>query len=616
MRARSLTTCLLLALVACGCWYGLAAFSGGGRESQAISDETALWLLRHARARLSGKLAAASSDRQAAPLQATEPRPTTLFITTYKRGYTLRPRPVVATAESIFAALKPALDAVSTLLVSAQPEASAHETIPDRIQIDVLDGGLEPLAKPGERESGERAGSNRQSRLTAAEFIDVGVEGVAVETPDRTFYLLPSEIIYEAIAAEDPAEQGTEDLLARAMAHLGLEGHAWKSARTKLSRFRTISFIEDHSHGVALRLVRGAVPRGDRNKAQLLAAARAGGDYLIRAQRPNGSFYYYYDPRDDQFSSRAYNMLRHAGTVFSLLDLYAQTRDRRYLESARRGAGFLKTRFRQAGDRTSLYVLDNDGKAKLGGNGLALIALARQAELDPRAADLDAAKRLANLIMAMQHRSGEFDSYYRLRGDEPAGGVSLYYPGEAILGLVSLYRITGDRRLIDSARRGADYLIRSQRRMPALPPDAWLMQALESLHKVGREKKYADHALALADQMMAAQYAGDAPAGYSGGFKPGMPRPTPAASRAEGMIAAYRIARAIDDARASRIAASVRSSVRFQLAHQFDSDNSFMLANPARAAGGFRAGFTSGRVRIDFVQHNISSLVAAADALY
>jgi len=35
----------------------------------------------------------------------------------------------------------------------------------------------------------------------------------------------------------------------------------------------------------------------------------------------------------------------------------------------------------------------------------------------------------------MQHPDGSFESYLRLRGDERVGGVSLYYPGEAMLGL-------------------------------------------------------------------------------------------------------------------------------------------------------------------------------------
>ncbi|HEX8183178.1 MAG TPA: hypothetical protein VF747_00455 [Blastocatellia bacterium] len=349
---------------------------------------------------------------------------------------------------------------------------------------------------------------------------------------------------------------------------------------------------------------------------RLLAAARAGGDYLIRVQKPDGSFHYFYDPLEDRFSARAYNMVRHAGTALSLFDLYKATRDARYLDAANRAVNFLKTRFRPARESDAAYVLDNDGKAKLGANGLALLALARQAELDPKSADRENAAKLANLIILMQRKDGSFESYYRIRGDEAHGSVSLYYPGEAILGLVELFRLTGDKRLLDSARRGAEYLIESQRSMGSLPADAWLMQALEALFKVERRPKYAEHTIALAEAMIAEQYTENDSPLYAGGFRPGPPRATPAASRAEGMVAAYRLARSMKDARASKIASALKASVRFQISQQFDKNNGLSLPAPDKAAGGFRQSISSTRIRIDFVQHNISSLVGVADALY
>jgi hypothetical protein len=162
--------------------------------------------------------------------------------------------------------------------------------------------------------------------------------------------------------------------------------------------------------------------------------------------------------------------------------------------------------------------------------------------------------------------------------------------------------------------------------MNPLPLDAWLMQALEALHDTRREqkyfnekydnKKYVDHALRLAEKMMADQYTASAPAGYAGAFGPGRPRSTPAASRAEGLLAAYRIARSIDDPRATRIEAALKASTRFQLSQQFTADNGRGLPDPERARGGFRESLTSKRIRIDYVQHNISSLLGVAYTLY
>jgi hypothetical protein len=245
------------------------------------------------------------------------------------------------------------------------------------------------------------------------------------------------------------------------------------------------------------------------------------------------------------------------------------------------------------------------------------VAMAKLIELDQKSSAHRAnAVRLATQILAMQRKDGSFQTRYRIRSTDPEGTASLYYPGEAILGLVRLFKLNGDRRLLAAARGGANFLIESQRKMMVLPPDAWLMQALEALYDVGHERKYADHTIALADGMIAEQYAEGYPDSYAGGFGPGPPRSTPAASRAEGLVSAYRVARAVGDDRATRISTSLKASARFQLMQQFTTENSGSLPNPTQARGGFREGLTSLRIRIDFVQHNISSLLGIAAVLY
>jgi AMMECR1 domain-containing protein len=580
------------------------------RSSAQVSNETIAWLLKQARGCLSGKQKSASLEKQAAPLEAKQSRRTMLFITTFSRrgSSALASIPAMGTGDTLTAALKTVLDSIS---IPEAVENSSNQSIlpaePDRIQIDILDGSFAPLDKPD---------YSLHSNMKAAEMISIGEEGIAVENGGRMLCVLPSGIIYNSIASETAETQRADDLLDRATTHLGLASGAWRSPQVKLSRFRTLSFVEDASHNRAVSIASGFARIKDTESKQLIASARAGGDYLVRVQKPDGSFHYSYDALKDRFSAQAYNILRHAGAAFSLFDLYRATHDVRYLDAARRAVSFLKTRFRPSRESNAIYVLDNDGKAKLGANGLALLALTRQMELDPKSADPESAVKLANLILLMQRKDGSFESYYSVRGDEPQGSVSLYYPGEALLGIVQLFKLNGDNRLLDSARRGAEYLIESQRRMTSLPPDAWLMQALEVLFKVERTSKYAEHAIALAETMIAEQYTEQQSSVYAGGFRPGLPRSTPAASRAEGMVAAYRLARSIKDSRASKIASALKASAWFQLSQQFSKDNTFFLPDPTRAAGGFREGITSMRIRIDFVQHNISSLLGVAEAIY
>ena len=350
-------------------------------------------------------------------------------------------------------------------------------------------------------------------------------------------------------------------------------------------------------------------------RAKLIAAAKAGGDYLIRMQKADGSFYYLYDPARDLVEPQTYNIVRHAGAILSIFDLYQNTRDTKYLECARRAIVFLKTRFRRSRSGNAEYVLDFDGKAKLGAIGLSLAALAEQLRFDREFADSRSAARLAKMIMSMQRKNGSFEMRYRLQSDD--GFESLYYPGEALLGLIRLFKQTGDRKLLDAANRGIEFLIGSQQKLARLPADSWLMQAISDLCSASPREKFAEHAIAIAEVMIAEQYdETDEPVEYAGGFGPGPPRSTPAASRGEGLVAAYRLARSISDSRGLRIAKSLKSCARFQLAQQFTPANGGSLANSARAMGGFRESLTSMKVRIDFVQHNISALLGIAEAVY
>lgn len=621
-RRLAVSPCLRLALAVC-----LLSYADGDGvtlpSASPVARQTCAWLLKQARARLGGNLI----DEAGAPQAVKAARPTTLFVTTFRRGQSARP--LTGSGPTLLAALKAALDSLAsnTSPASSAPEAAAspsrqtdhaakaqvaasrpanHSTgygsAPDRIQIDILDGEFAPLEKPAE--------IDRDEPWSAAQLIRPGGEGLAMATREQTFYLPPSQLINSRFFAANADEQTAADLLDRAANYFAVKD--WRAADVQLRRFRTLAFVEDGLHQAAIDLT-GSGSLEEINRERLNRAAHLGGDYLIRAQKNDGSFHYDYDPYAESASGRDYNILRHAGATIALFQLYEATHATRYVEAARRAVVYLKSRFRRARPGEALYVLDDDGKAKLGAGGLALIALALQMRLDARSADPAKALRLANLILHMQARDGSFASYYALQG-EPEDRQSLYYPGEALLGLIELYRLTGDQRLIAAARRGADYLIETQTRMAALPPDAWLMQALEGLFAIKRDSRYARHAIALAEVMISTQYTStQAPvAVYVGGYRPGVPRATPAASRAEGLLAALRLARLTEDARAAPIAEALKLSARFQLSQQFTADNSFYLASPERAAGGFRESLTSARIRIDYVQHNISALLGIA----
>ena len=92
-------------------------------------------------------------------------------------------------------------------------------------------------------------------------------------------------------------------------------------------------------------LYRGHRLWGEYSRNQLLSAAQGGGKYLIQSVQPDGRFIYFYDPIKDAHDNR-YNISRHAGAVYAMLELYEVTRDPELLQAARKAldylAGFFK----------------------------------------------------------------------------------------------------------------------------------------------------------------------------------------------------------------------------------------------------------------------------------
>ena len=376
-------------------------------------------------------------------------------------------------------------------------------------------------------------------------------------------------------------------------------------------RFKTRAFFL--AQGRTVPLYRGNPPRERITREVLLRSVRAGSDYLRRAVRENGSFVYGYDPKTGTESSK-YNMVRHAGTIYSMLDVYETTRDPRLLEAAERAIAYLLDSIKPyGGDGDGARIMTYGGKIKLGGVALAAVALAEHVTVTGKKDHLPVARGLCRYICKNQMEDGKFvhSRYY------PSGAVgshiSSYYPGEALLALVRLHAIDGDGRWLDVAEKGARYLIEVRDRgkdTRSLTHDHWLLYALNELYRHRKRSLYLDHALRIATAIELAQRKEPSSRDWMGSYyKP--PRSTPTACRCEGMAATYRLARR-QGARqvAEKILDNLRRGAGFQLLSQIGPAKALYTLDPRRALGGFTRSLTNHEVRIDYVQHNISALVS------
>ncbi len=353
-----------------------------------------------------------------------------------------------------------------------------------------------------------------------------------------------------------------------------------------------------------------------------LRSAQLGGDYLVRHTNTDGSFVYQYNPVTGKTSS-SYNILRHAGTTYALLELYEATGKQKYLRAAERALVFLTDHVVECPGMSDALCVEEDNEIKLGGNALAVLALSKYAALmralgapDAASEYVSLAQKLATFLTNVQTHNGEF-SVHKITADTGARTdfESEYYPGEALFALARLYAVDGDEQWIDAAHLGAHWLIEVRDKdVPTkdLIHDHWLLYALNELYAHQPEDLYFTHAKRTAESILSTQHSGKTgdQRDWNGGFY-NPPRSTPTATRAEGLGAAYYIfKRNGDDLYAAAARFAMESAAVFQIKTQFTGQKLREL-NAARAGfGGFHESLDEYDIRIDYVQHNISALVA------
>jgi hypothetical protein len=372
------------------------------------------------------------------------------------------------------------------------------------------------------------------------------------------------------------------------------------------------SFVEG-TNGALVKLFRGNEDPPSISLESLLKASMNGGEYLLKHQHTDGIFDYNYDARTNK-TDWDYNLLRHAGTCYSLLELYQATGDIRFLESARIGIHALLRYASVPLDEHKHIdfetIVSERTEAKLGGAALAVLALAQYQLITHDSTWLPCARKLANFLLFQQKETGEFVSkyYYGIKESEPF--ESLYYPGESILALIRLYRVDPDPEWLLTAMRGADWLILTRdagKKIRDLPHDHWLLIALNELEQITGKRLYTQHSFRIAQAILMEQCLHSRNHDWIGSFYD-PPRSTPTATRAEGLVAVWYLARRTGSSNLLYLKALKRMA-SFQLRCQFTDENCIYLPRPDLAMGGFRRGLTDWEVRIDYVQHNISSLL-------
>ncbi len=395
----------------------------------------------------------------------------------------------------------------------------------------------------------------------------------------------------------------------------------WARAKTRtVAQFPVEAWFRDEAgpaptfrgHRVAPDAVDGAL---------LVEAVTLGARYLQAGLGDDGAFTYNYQPRRDA-GDGDYNILRHAGTIYAMLETDQALHLPGLRAQAERALKFLEGRLQPciSPDAGALCLIEDDA-TKLGGNALALVAMAKHAEVTGSRVRLETMRRLALRIVSIQDpKTGELKMHKQtFPGGKETSFTSDYYPGESILGLMRLYALDGEPRWADAAAKAAHYLIDVRdagKTLAKIDHDHWLLYGLDELWRAKRDPAFLEHAKRIVAAIVGEQNGKDTPeADWRGGWFD-EPRGTPAATRAEGLMAAYRMFLAAGEpARAAEVLAAAKAAARFQLATQLREERVMFFPAPRRALGGFGESLTGYEVRIDYVQHNVSALLALRAAL-
>jgi len=390
------------------------------------------------------------------------------------------------------------------------------------------------------------------------------------------------------------------------------------AATVKLEFFQTESYFVEAE--AALPLYRGHRMIDNVTAEQMVEAAIQGGEYLTAAVYPDGRFVYAYLPKSDSESDN-YNMVRHAGTLYAMAELYGHTQDPALLDAIQRAINYMLLTTVYCPGQTSgelfLCVVENDA-VKLGGNALAVVALAEYTRNTGDDQYMDVIYGLAGWIEDALLEDGSFVEKVFVSTNEIDPIDSIYYPGEAILAMTRLHQVDGDGRWLDVAESAAQYLILVRDASKAtedLPHDHWLLYGMNDLYRERPEDLYMDHAMRITQAITDRQNVDPIYDDWFGSFNQ-PPRSTPTATRSEGLCAAYQLARDYDRPDdAERIMTTIQNAIRFQLQTQFQPESVMYLADPQRALGGFHRSLTNFEIRNDYVQHNVSALLCTARLL-
>lgn len=325
-------------------------------------------------------------------------------------------------------------------------------------------------------------------------------------------------------------------------------------------------------------------------------AIKAGGEWFLKNQDPS-FLYYQYEPLTDTWPD-SHHAVREFGSLWSITQLADFLQDPRYEDLAYKGWDYFKPYFMQDTKNNFTVVNISPPQVKLSYNAFAILVLLELE--DPHKEAL--LEGLANGILYQQISTGELLTLFY----SDSGTGKDYYPGQALLALMSLYESNGNETYLAAVKKALPHYEAYFEVHPNTAFVPWQTQAYYKYYEATGDADAAKFVFAMNDFMVQQFQKDDTCSEFN--FSVGIV----AGVYVEGMNKAYALADELDDAaRKECYGAFIQAGSQAVMDLQFPLDGQNPDEFGEAAYGGFFGTESDLTMRVDRNQHAVMALMGA-----
>ena len=324
-------------------------------------------------------------------------------------------------------------------------------------------------------------------------------------------------------------------------------------------------------------------------------------EWFLKNQTERGDFNYEMDVQTGEIYD-SYNIVRQAGSLYSLAHAYKYFGGEKCKNGLEKGISFFNKYLENVENDTETKRVNYDNSIKSNTTALYLLALIEYMETDDsvKSKYIDVSKNLADYILLTQNDKGGF--YIHLGRPEESD----YNNGESLYALIRMYKISGDEKYLEGAKKAADYIIAEySNREFNYSLYSWAMQGLSHLYRVEPDEKYWDFIKSYSNKFLF-NYGANAYKYFS--EKNGNPPKSNLGVYLEGLNHVAWVSKEKDREYYTALVDFIEMSLKYLMTLQINGPGSDRTSDIELISGGVCYDYNCATQRIDLVHHNLSAI--------